>query len=278
MNTLALCQKACEVRKGILEIIYRSQVGHIGGALSSADLLTALFYHTMRHDPANPSWPDRDRFVLSKGHCVEGYYYILASSGYFSCQELSTFCQFGTRLIAHPNRKVPGVEMNTGALGHGLPVANGIALAAKMDKKDYRTYVLMGDGEQNEGSVWEAAMLAANYQLDNLCVIVDRNHLQISGPTEQVMRLEPFADKWRAFGFHVAEIDGHDMATVVQTFEEMKEIKGKPQLILANTIKGKGISYMENEYKWHHGAPDEAAYLQALAELNHCEEELIKHG
>ena len=274
MEIRDLERKACQVRRGLLDMIYKSQVGHIGGALSSADIITALFYRLMRFDPQNPQWEDRDRFILSKGHCVEGYYFILADLGFFDKAELSTFCQFGTRLIAHPNRKIPGVEMNTGSLGHGLAVACGMALAGKMDHKDYRVYALMGDGEQDEGSVWEAAMLAANYKLDNLCVIVDRNRLQISGKTEEIMCLEPFAEKWRAFGFHVEEIDGNDMSTVVETLERLKDQKGKPKMILANTVKGKGICFMENQVKWHHGAPDKEGYTEAVTGLDQLAKEL----
>lgn len=191
MNVKELQKKAVEVRKGALDIIYRAGAGHIGGTLSSADVITALFYKIMRYDPKNPALADRDRFILSKGHCIEGYLYALADCGFFPKEELKTFCQFGTRLIGHPNRDVPGIEMNTGALGHGLSCGCGMAKAGKLDHKDYRVFVLMGDGEINEGSVWEAAMFAASHKLDNLYAILDRNRLQISGCTEDVLRLEP---------------------------------------------------------------------------------------
>ena len=269
-----LRKKAIEIRKGLLQTICDGQTGHTGGALSSADILTALFYYKMKHDPANPKWEDRDRFILSKGHSVEGYYNILADMGYFPKEELKTFSHFQSRLIGHPSTKVPGVEMNTGALGHGLPIAVGMALAGKRDHKDYHVYVLMGDGEQAEGSVWEGAMAAANYQLDHLVGIVDRNHLQISGDTEDVMALEDFAAKWRAFGWEVVEIDGNNMEQIVKTLDELPAGSGKPQMIIAHTVKGKGVSFMENAAKWHHGVPTPEQLAQALAELDACEKEL----
>lgn len=273
MTVKELENKAKEIRRGILTMIYESEAGHIGGALSCCDILTALFYQIMNTDPGKPKDPDRDRFVLSKGHCVEGYYNILADKGYIRKEELKTFSQFQTRLIGHPNREIPGVEMNTGALGHGLSSACGMAKAGKMQKKDYRVYCLMGDGEQAEGSIWEAAMFASNYRLDNLYAILDRNTLQISGPTEQVMKLEPLKDKWQAFGFEVEQVDGNDMDKVLKAFDRLQKVNGKPKLILADTVKGKGISFMENNVKWHHGTLNQAEYEQALRELGQPDKE-----
>ena len=272
MNLRELELKANEVRRGVLDMIYHSKAGHIGGTFSSVDIVVALYYALMNTDPTNPENPSRDRFVLSKGHCIEGYLYALADKGFFDREELKEFSTFGSRLIGHPNREVPGIEMNTGSLGHGLSCACGMALAAKMDNRDFRVYALMGDGEQSEGSIWEAAMFAANYSLDNLYAILDRNNLQISGPTEQTMRLEPLKSKWEAFGFHVMEIDGNNMGDIVNAFHSLYEVKGKPKLILANTIKGKGISFMENQTEWHHNIPTPEQYIQAVGELNAVKE------
>ncbi len=246
--------KAAQIRRTLLQMIYEGKTGHTGGALSSADILTVLFYRILRLDPQNPKWEDRDRFILSKGHSVEGYYSILADKGFFPKEELWTFSKYRSRLIGHPSVKVPGVEMNTGALGHGLSCAVGMALGAKMNKKDVNVYCLMGDGEQAEGSVWEAAMAGANYGLDNLIAIIDRNHLQISGNTESVMKLEGLAAKWTAFGWDVSTVNGHDYTALTEQFR-LAPVKGKPRLIIADTIKGKGVSFMENAAKWHHGVP-----------------------
>lgn len=265
INELELKAKA--VRREVVKMIYEAKGGHIGGALSAVDIMVALYYHAMKVDPKNPKNVDRDRFILSKGHSVEPYWCILADLGFIDSEELKTFSQFGTRLIGHPNNKVPGVEMNTGALGHGLPVAVGMAIAAKKDKKTYKVYTLMGDGEQAEGSVWEGAMAAAHYKLDNLVAIVDRNRLQISGCTEDVMGLEPFADKWSSFGWHVVAVDGNNISQLVESLNQIPEIPGKPTLILANTIKGKGVSFIENKVSWHHHVPTEEQYQLALEEL-----------
>lgn len=272
MDSAKLKKKAYEIRKKTLQIIAAGRAGHTGGDLSETDILTVLFYKIMRLDAENPMWEGRDIFILSKGHCVEAYYAILADKGFFPETELETFSQFGTRLIGHPNNKVPGVEICSGALGHGLSVGVGMAIAAKMNRSDRHVYVLMGDGEQAEGSIWEAAMAASNYELDNLTAIIDRNHLQISGNTEAVMKLEPLRQKWEAFGFHVVEIDGHDFEEIIPALDT--KIKGKPTLVLANTTKGKGVSYMENVVKWHHGVPTEEQLKQADAELN----EVIVNG
>lgn len=267
LDIKGLEEKAREIRRRVIQLIYEAQGGHIGGALSSTDIMVALHYHTMKIDPKNPKWDERDKFVLSKGHSVEPYWCILADLGFFPKEELKTFSQFGTRLIAHPNNKVPGVEMNTGALGHGLPIAVGMALASKIDQKPTKVFTLMGDGEQAEGSIWEAAMSASHYKLDNLVGIVDRNHLQISGTTESVMGLEPLADKWESFGWHVQEIDGNSMEEIVATFDSVPIVLDKPTLILANTLKGKGVSFIENRAEWHHKVPTLDQYKQALVEL-----------
>lgn len=267
MTVNELKDKAKEIRKGIVSMIYESGTGHVGGALSSCDILTVLFYSIMLHDPKKPDDPQRDRFVLSKGHCVEGYYNILADMGYIEKEELKTFSKFQTRLIGHPNREIPGVEMNTGALGHGLSAACGMAKAGKILKEPYRVFCLMGDGETEEGSIWESAMFAANYHLDNLYAILDRNMLQISGPTEEVMRLEPLKDKWRAFGFDVYEADGNDIEELLDVFDRMMKAEGKPKILIADTIKGKGVSFMENQVKWHHGKMSDEEYSQAMQDL-----------
>jgi transketolase len=267
LNVTELKEKAKCIRKDLVEMIYEAKAGHIGGALSSTDIMTVLYYDVMKVEPTNPSLEDRDRFILSKGHCVEPLYCILADKGFFPKEKLKTFSKFGTTLIGHPNKKNPGIEMNTGALGHGLPVAVGMALAAKQDKKDYRVFTLMGDGEQAEGSVWEAAMAGAHYKLDNLIAIVDRNKLQISGTTENVMALEPLEHKWTSFGWNVIAVNGNDVAELQQVFRSLPRVKGKPTLIMAYTTKGKGISFMENEAKWHHGVPSKEQMEQIMQEL-----------
>lgn len=262
-----LQDKARQIRRDLVKMIYEAKAGHIGGSLSSTDIMTVLYYSIMKTDPQNPKWEDRDRFILSKGHSVEAYYCILADKGFFPKEKLKTFCSFGTTLIGHPNNKNAGVEMNTGALGHGLPVAVGMAVAGKMDKKAYRVFTLMGDGEQAEGSVWEAAMAGANYKLDNLIAIIDRNKLQISGSTEDVMSLEPLEDKWTSFGWNVVSVDGNSVEELQEVLEAAPGVPGKPTLIMAYTTKGKGISFMENVAKWHHGVPSNEQYKQALREL-----------
>jgi transketolase len=263
-----LKRKAVEIRMDLLTMIYEAGTGHTGGSLSNTDILTALYYKVMNIDPQNPNWEERDRYVQSKGHAVESYWAILADKGFFSKEELKTFSQFNTRLIGHPNNKVPGVEMNTGALGHGLPIAVGMALAAKMDKKSYKVYTLMGDGEQAEGSVWEGAMAASQYKLDNLVAIIDRNKLQITGSTEDVMSIEPLDEKWKAFGWEVVEVDGNDIEQVVDVLTNIPKATGKPTIIIAHTIKGKGISFAENVTKWHHHVPSEEEYKLAMEELS----------
>ncbi len=263
----ALKAKAAQIRMDLLRMIHGAKTGHTGGSLSNTDILTALYYKIMKLDPQNPKWEQRDRFIASKGHSVESLWCILADLGFFPKEELQTFSAFGTRLIGHPNNKVPGIEMNTGALGHGLAISVGMALAAKRDSSEYRVYCLMGDGEQAEGSVWEAAMAGAHYKLDNLIGIVDRNRLQISGSTEDVMGLDPLEEKWEAFGWHVVSIDGNDMDALVQAFEAAPAVPGKPTLVMANTVKGKGVSFAENVAHWHHHVPNDEQLALALAEL-----------
>jgi transketolase len=278
MNTIKLQEKAIQIRMDLLQMIHHAKTGHTGGSLSNTDILTALYYKVMRIDPQHPKWDGRDRFIASKGHSVESLWCILADLGFFDKEELSTFSQFGTRLIGHPNNKVAGIEMNTGALGHGLPISVGMALAAKRDNKDYRVFCLMGDGEQAEGSVWEGAMSGAHYKLDNLVGIIDRNRLQISGTTEDVMGLEPLEEKWSAFGWHVVSIDGNDIGALVEAFEAVPQVKGKPTLIMANTVKGKGVSFAENVPHWHHHVPSSDELAQALAELTAAREQLKQEG
>ncbi|MCD8139965.1 MAG: transketolase [Planctomycetaceae bacterium] len=273
METTELRRKAVAIRRALLQMIHHAKAGHTGGALSSVDILTALYYGVMHINPKQPKWEGRDFFVMSKGHSVEGLYCILADLGFFDPAELDTFCRFGTRLIGHPNNKVPGVEMNTGALGHGLPVATGMAKGLKMMGRPNRVYTVMGDGEQGEGSIYEAAMAASHYKLDNLTACIDRNHLQISGDTEDVMALEPLADRWRAFGWHVVDLDGNDMDALMAELGH-EPPAGKPRMIIAHTVKGRGVKEMENVAKWHHGVPDDALMESAMAQLSEQERSL----
>jgi len=267
MEVRELKAKAAQIRIELLSMIHAAKTGHTGGSLSNTDILTALYYRVMRVDPKQPKWEQRDRFIASKGHSVESLWCILADLGFFPKEELKTFSAFGTRLIGHPNNKVAGIEMNTGALGHGLAISVGMALAAKRDGGDYRVFCLMGDGEQAEGSVWEAAMAGPHYKLDNLIGIIDRNRLQISGSTEEVMGLEPLEDKWRAFGWHVVTVDGNDMDSLVEAFEAAPAQPDKPTLVMANTVKGKGVSFAENIPHWHHHVPSDDELKRAIAEL-----------
>jgi len=267
-NELDLKRKAAQIRIDLLQMIHRAKTGHTGSSLSNTDILTALYYDVMKVDSDNPKWEDRDRFIASKGHAVESLYCILADKGFFPKDELLTFSKFGSRLIGHPNNKVPGVEMNTGALGHGLSIAVGMGLAGKMDGKSYRVFTLMGDGEQAEGSIWEAAMAASHYKLDNVVGIIDRNKLQISGSTEDVMGLEPLEDKWRSFGWHVVQVNGHDMASLCAALHAAPEIPGRPTLLMAYTTKGKGVSFAENVPHWHHHVPNESELALAVEQLS----------
>jgi transketolase len=260
-------KKAAQIRIDLLKMIYEANTGHTGGSLSCTDILTVLYYSIMKINPADPYWEDRDRFILSKGHSVEAYYCILADKGFFPREDLKTFCKFGSKLIGHPNNEVPGIEMNTGSLGHGLPIAVGMALAAKMDKKSWRVFVLTGDGELAEGTIWEGAIAAAHYNLDNLIAIVDRNNLQMSGNTEEVMKLEPLKEKWKSFGWEVMVVDGNDVEELKNALKSVPKIKNKPTVLIANTKKGKGVSFIEDMADWHHKVPTYEQLQQAIKEL-----------
>ncbi len=268
MNTNELKKKSIEYRKKILKYIVGAKAGHTGGSLSSTDILNVLYNKVMNVSPQNFTSPDRDRYIQSKGHCVEALYVVLADKGFFPEEDLNTLCKYQSKYIGHPTRKVNGVEQNTGALGHGLPICVGTAIAAKLDLKDYRVFTLMGDGELPEGSNWEAALSAAHYKLDNLCAIIDKNTLQITGPTSDVCNTDPLDEKWKAFGWAVREVDGNDLEALTATFAALPFEKGKPSMLIAHTTKGKGVSFMENEVKWHHGVPNKEQYEQAINELD----------
>ena len=268
-NIKKLEQKAKEIRKGIIEEVYNANSGHPGGALSIADIMAVLYFNELNIDQNNPKWEDRDRLVLSKGHCSPALYASLAERGYFDKEDLKTFRKLGSKLQGHPDmNKVPGVDMTSGSLGQGLSVANGMAISAKMDNKDYRVYCILGDGEIEEGQVWEAAMTSNKYKLDNLCIIVDNNNLQIDGTIEEVMSSYPIDKKFESFGFNVVNIDGNNIEEILNAFKQAKETKGKPTCIVAKTIKGKGISFMENQVGWHGKAPNEEQYNIAIKELS----------
>ena len=259
---------ATEVRLGILEGVHAAASGHPGGSLSIADILTYLYFEEMNVDPANPKWDDRDRFVLSKGHCAPALYTVLALKGYFPREEIANLRQIDSFLQGHPDMKgTPGVDMSTGSLGMGISTACGMALAAKLNGKSYRTYTIVGDGESQEGQVWEAAMFAAHYKLDNLCLIVDWNNLQIDGKITEVMDPTPHDKKLEAFGFHVISINAHDFNEIEAALNEAKTVKGKPTAIIAKSVKGKGVSFMEDQASWHGSAPNDEQYAQAVAEL-----------
>ena len=268
MQTKDLILKSEICRKRLIEIIVKAKAGHTGGDLSCLNVLTALYFDVMRVDASCPDDPERDRFILSKGHCVEALYTVLEAKGFIKEGVLDTLGQFGSVLSGHPTNEIPGIEVNTGALGHGLSIGVGMAIAAKMDKKDYRTFVLMGDGEQGEGSIYEAAMAGNHYHLDNLVAVIDRNHLQISGDTEDVMAIDSIRDRWTAFGWDVMDMNGDDMADIVRAFQAIDYGCHKPHLIISHTTKGKGVSYMENVAKWHHGVPTQEQFEQALKEIN----------
>ena len=264
-----LKKTAANVRLGIVEAVYSASSGHPGGSLSIAEALTYLYFEEMNVDPKNPKWEDRDRLVLSKGHTSPALYSVLAHRGFFPVEDLKTFRRIDSYLQGHPDMKgIPGVDMTTGSLGLGISAACGMALAAKIKGKDYRTYAIVGDGESQEGQVWEACMFAAHYKLDNLCVIIDWNGLQIDGPVTEVMNPTPHDKKLEAFGFHVISIDGHDFNAIEAAFNEAKTVKGKPTAIIAKTVKGKGVSFMENKVNWHGSAPNDEQYAAAVAELN----------
>ncbi len=263
-----LKEKAKEIRKSIVSMITEAKSGHPGGSLSATDILTVLYFSEMNIDPANPKMEERDRFVLSKGHAAPAIYATLAERGYFSKDELLTLRKFGSRLQGHPDmKKLPGIEISTGSLGQGLSVANGMALNAKIFNENYRTYIVLGDGEVQEGQIWEAAMTAAHYKLDNLCAFLDSNNLQIDGNVTEIMGVEPLDKKWEAFGWNVIKIDGHNFEEILSALEKAKECKDKPTMILAKTVKGKGVSFMENVCGFHGVAPTAEELEKALAEL-----------
>ena len=263
-----LKEKAKEIRKSIVSMITEAKSGHPGGSLSATDILTALYFSEMNVDPTNPKMKGRDRFVLSKGHAAPAIYATLAEKGYFSKDELMTLRKFGSRLQGHPDmKKLPGIEISTGSLGQGLSVANGMALNAKIFDENYRTYVVLGDGEIQEGQIWEAAMTAAHYKLDNLCAFLDSNNLQIDGNVTEIKGVEPLDKKWEAFGWNVIKIDGHDFEQIFSALDKARECKGKPTMIIAKTIKGKGVSFMENVCGFHGVAPTLEELERALAEL-----------
>lgn len=260
---------AYDLRKDVINMICAGKAGHIGGDMSVMDTLVTLYFSQMNIGPENMDNPDRDLFVMSKGHSVEALYAVLAKKGFFSIDEvIEKFSKFGSKYIGHPNNKLPGIEMNSGSLGHGLPVCVGMALAGKMNYKNYRVYTVMGDGELAEGSVWEGAMSASQYKLDNLCAVVDRNRLQISGTTEEVMHQDDVAERFRSFGWNVIDVkDGNSIEQLNAAFEEAKTVKGKPTLLVANTIKGCGSFVMENKAAWHHHVPNDEEYVQIMKDL-----------
>lgn len=277
MNKLELMKVANEVRKGAVTAVYHAKSGHPGGSLSAADIYTYLFFEEMNIDPADPKKDDRDRFVLSKGHTAPGYYAALANRGFFPVEDLETLRKVGSYLQGHPDMKhIPGVDMSSGSLGQGISAAVGMAISGKLRKKDYRVYTLLGDGEIQEGQVWEAAMLAAHHNLDNLVVIVDNNNLQIDGSIDEVNSPYPIDKKFEAFNFHVINVDGHDFDALDAAFKEARKTKGQPTAIIAKTIKGKDVSFMENQASWHGAAPNEEQYAVAMADLEKVGEALCQ--
>jgi len=257
-----------DIRKNIVDMIIEGKGGHIGGDMSVVDILITLYFKQMNITPENMNDPDRDRFVMSKGHSVEALYAVLAEKGFFPIQKvIKEFSKFGSPFIGHPNNKLPGIEMNSGSLGHGLSVCVGMALAGKMNKSDYRVYTVMGDGELAEGSVWEGVMAGGHYKLDNLCAVVDRNRLQISGSTEDVMSQDIQEERWASFGWNVISVDGNDIDALDAAFTRAREVKGKPTVLIANTIKGCGSPVMENKASWHHKVPTQEGYQQIIKDL-----------
>ncbi|MBC5743310.1 transketolase [Lachnospiraceae bacterium MD308] len=270
---------AYELRENVIDMIVEGKAGHIGGDMSVMEILTEIYFDQMNISPENMDDSDRDKFIMSKGHSVEAYYAVLAAKGFFDIKDvIAQFSKFGSKFIGHPNNKLPGIEMNSGSLGHGLPVSVGMALAGKMDNKDYRVYTVMGDGEIAEGSVWEGAMAASHYKLDNLCAVVDRNRLQISGNTEDVMAHDDLHERWSSFGWNVIDVaDGNDIDQLKKAFDTAKEVKGKPTVLIANTVKGKGSSIMENKANWHHKVPNAEELEQIRKDLAERKEEAL-HG
>jgi len=273
MTDRELQLKAVRLRKMTLQAIFDAGAGHTGGGLSCLDILNVLYNHVLNLSPETFGDPNRDRYVQSKGHSVEALYVVLADRGFFPARDLETLCHYQSPYVGHPTRKIPGIEMNTGALGHGLPICLGMALAGKMDSAPYRVFTLLGDGELAEGSNWEAALAAAHYDLDNLVAILDHNTLQITGHTRDVMSNEPIDEKFRAFGWTVRSVNGHDYAALTKALTD-PPAPGKPTFIIANTVKGRGVSFMENVVKWHHGVPSESELKQALTELDALEAKL----
>ena len=277
MNKLELMKMANEVRKGAITAVHSAKSGHPGGSLSAADIYTYLYFEEMNVDPKDPKKADRDRFVLSKGHTAPGYYATLANKGFFPIEDLTTLRKVGSYLQGHPDMKhIPGVDMSSGSLGQGISAAVGMAISAKLNDASYRVYTLLGDGEIQEGQVWEAAMLAGHRKLDNLVVIVDNNNLQIDGTIEEVNSPYPIDKKFEAFNFHVINIDGHDFDAIDAAFKEAREIKGQPTAIIAKTVKGKGVSFMENQVSWHGSAPNDEQYAVAMADLEKVGEALCQ--
>ena len=277
MNNLELKKIANNVRKGIVTSVHSAKAGHPGGSLSAADIFTYLYFEELNIDPKNPKMENRDRFVLSKGHTAPGLYSALANRGYFPVEELTTLRKLGSRLQGHPcMQDTPGVDMSSGSLGQGISAAAGMALSAKLDNRDFRVYTLLGDGEIQEGQVWEASMFAGFRKLDNLVVIVDNNGLQIDGPVDQVCSPYPIDKKFEAFNFHVINIDAHDFDQIRAAFKEARETKGMPTAIIAHSVKGKGVSFMENNVSWHGTAPNDEQYAVAMADLEKIDEELAK--
>ena len=278
MNNLELQKRANDVRKGIVTSVHSAKAGHPGGSLSAADVFTFLYFEELNIDPANPDMEDRDRFVLSKGHTAPGLYAALANRGFFPVEDLTTLRKLGSYLQGHPCIHIPGVDMSSGSLGQGISAAVGMALGAKMDNKDFRVYTLLGDGEIQEGQVWEAAMLAGFRKLDNLCVMVDNNNLQIDGTIDEVCSPYPIDKKFEAFNFHVINVDAHDFDALRAAFKEARETKGMPTCIVLHSVKGKGVSFMENVADWHGKAPNDDEYAVAMADLDKIEKELEKAG
>ncbi|MDR0964025.1 MAG: transketolase [Clostridium sp.] len=278
MKNLELQKRANDIRKGIVTAVHSAKAGHPGGSLSSADVFTFLYFEEMNIDPGNPQKADRDRFVLSKGHCAPGLYSTLANRGFFPVEDLTTLRKLGSYLQGHPNLHVPGVDMATGSLGQGISTAVGMALGLRMDGKTQRTYTLLGDGELQEGQVWEAAMFAGHRKLDNLCVIVDNNGLQIDGPIDEVCSPYPIDEKFKAFNFHVINANAHDFDSLRAAFAEAKATKGQPTAIIVKSTKGKGVSFMEGKSDWHGKAPNDEQYEVAMADLNEIEKSLEKAG
>ena len=267
-NIEDLKEMAKKIRLGIIEAVYSNKSGHPGGSLSIADIMTVLYFNEMNIDNNNPKWENRDRLVLSKGHCSPALYSALANRGFFPVEDLKSFRNINSYLQGHPDMKhIPGVDMTTGSLGQGLSAANGMAISAKLDNKDYRVYCILGDGEIEEGQIWEAAMASSKYKLDNLCVIVDNNNLQIDGTIEEVMNSNPIDEKFKSFGFQIIKIDGNDIEEIKKAFEVARNVKGMPTCIIAKTVKGKGVPFMENQVGWHGKAPNEEQYELALKEL-----------